>query len=528
MNILFALYGDFSSNSANPLALYARELHSSGHSCAVAVPSGLETLCQHENPAFRPILFSEVLAAPESVFPDGRSADVIHACTPREVIRRFVMSYLAKQPTPLVIYLEDNESWVATRALGFDETTLVRHTEREISARLPDALAHPFYCDGFIGLADAVAVIQDKLKIKVPPWVRCATVMIGVDLKFFSPRLPDLSLRTKYGIAENEKVIVYHGGMNEFTRPSIETLCKAIGLINRQGYPCRLLRTGPVTLDFLGKLPVETVSAISDLGFLPRQELPDLLALADVYVQPGQIDPFEDLRLPGKVPEFLAMGRPVVMPDANIAQLFTDGLDAVLLRTGSAEEIAAKCVELFSNPQQACEIGRAGRRLAEKYFDVRSQTSLLVEVYKTACENFNPAMASAIWQATDENTPVTSVLARKLKLLATSSAKLEFAARDILTEHARYIELMQQRVKGLEASVAERDFTVTAAQILSLQQQITERDRQLADLNKAVDGFLNSYSWRLTLPLRKMKSMVKRASLYMSGVWSFGRTGRPK
>src|SRR5262245_26453152 len=94
MNILFALYGDFSSNSANPLLLYARELHSLGHSCAVAIPFGLETICQHENPKFRPILFSETLAAPDAVFPDGRPADVIHACTPREIIRRFVTSYM--------------------------------------------------------------------------------------------------------------------------------------------------------------------------------------------------------------------------------------------------------------------------------------------------------------------------------------------------------------------------------------------------------------------------------------------------
>ena len=92
------------------------------------------------------------------------------------------------------------------------------------------------------------------------------------------------------------------------------------------------------------------------------------MALADVFVQPGKIDPFEDLRLPGKVPEFLAMGRPVLMPDVNISHLFKDGVDAVFLRTGSAEEIALKCIDLFSDPQQAGRIGRAGRLLAEKYF----------------------------------------------------------------------------------------------------------------------------------------------------------------
>ena len=71
------------------------------------------------------------------------------------------------------------------------------------------------------------------------------------------------------------------------------------------------------------------------------------------------------------------MGLPVVMPDVNIAHLFTDGTNAVLLQDGCAEEIAEKCIDLFSHPQKARSIGRAGRLVAEKYFDVRTQASLL-------------------------------------------------------------------------------------------------------------------------------------------------------
>jgi len=528
MNILFVLYGDFSSNSANPLALYARELHASGHCCAIAVPAGLETACLHQDPKFRPILFSEVLAAPQSVFPDGRPADVIHACTPREVIRRFVTAYMAKRPTPLVIYLEDNETWIATQALGIDEATLGQHTALEISARLPEVLAHPFFSHSFIGLADAVAVIQDKLRVKVPPWVRCETVMIGVDVELFSPRPADLSLRETYRVANHEKIIVYHGGMNQFTRPAIETLCQAVGLMNQQGYPCRLLRTGPMALDFLAKLPRETAAAIIDIGMLSRQELPALLALADVFVQPGGMDPFEDLRLPGKVPEFFAMGRPVLMPAANIAYLVRDGVDAVLLSTGSSEEIAAKCSELFGDSQRADAIGRAGRQLAETYFDVRIQARRLEDVYNMARDRFDAAMATETWRDADESTPVTLLLARKLLWLAASSKTLAFEPSDILQEHARFIELMQQRVTGLEASIAERDFTATAAQILSLKQQLTERDRQIAQLKEAIDGFSNSGSWKLTAPLRKAKSFVEIARQRMKLVWLFRRMGRPK
>jgi len=461
------------------------------------------------------LLYRDVLAEPESAFPDGRPADVIHAWTPREVVRRFVTSYMSIRPTALLIYLEDNESWISCRALGFEEGTLAQQTEQNISDKLPDTLSHPFRYDSFIGLADAVAVIQDKLKVEVPPWVHCETVMPGVDLEFFSPRPVEPLLRKQYGVAEDEKVIVYHGGLSRLMKPGLETLCRAVGSINQQGYRCRLLRAGPHALDFLEQLPPEIASAVSDLGVLPKHEIPDLLALADVFVQPGRMDPFEDLRLPGKVPEFLAMGRPVLMPDVNISHLFKDGVDAVILRIGSAEEIASECIDLFSDPQQADRIGRAGRLLAEKYFDVRSQACRLENVYKTTCHHFNPAIASKVWQVKDANMPITSLLARRLRLLVESrSAKFGFKTGEILKEHARYIELMQQRVKGLEVAVAERD-----GQIGDLNQAVAERDGQIGNLNQAlaeryevIRQVLCSNSWRITRPLRTAKSLFTTKS----------------
>jgi glycosyltransferase involved in cell wall biosynthesis len=459
MNILFVLYRDFIANSANPLALYARELHLSGHDCAVAVPENLETISQHENVTFRPVLYSDVLQAPASVFPDGRPADVIHACTPREVVRKFVNSYMSKQPTALVIYLEDNEGWISTRALDLTEATLYQQTDRAISERLPDSLSHPFRYESFVGLADAVAVIQDNLRVFVPPWVPCITVMIGADVEFFSPRPPSPSVRTEYGVSEDEKVLVYHGSLNQFIRPAIRNLCIAVGLIRQRGFRCRLLRSGAYALDFLGELPRDTALAISDFGLLPRSVLPEFLALADVFVQPGTPNPFEDMRFPGKVAEFLAMGRPVIMPNTNIAGLFKDGA-AVLLHTGSPEEIAARCIELFSDPNRAAEIGRSGRLMAERYFDVRMQARLLEDVYKTAMKTFDPALARTVWSGSGSTDPVPLLLARKLKHLGARNGIS--AEAKMLREHARYIELAQHRISGLEASLAEREQEIAA------------------------------------------------------------------
>ena len=213
MNILFVLYGDLSSNSANPLTLYARELSKLGHTCAIAVPYHNEKFEEHNDNPFRLVLYSEAITDPDSVFPDGRPADVLHVCTCRESVRRFVASYMPERPTPLVIYLEDHEPWISLKSLGVNEQDLYTHTEEEISNRLPQTLSHPMLWDSFVGLADAVAIIQGKLQYLVPPWVYCDTVMVGVDFAFFSPKTPDPNLREQYGINPNERIIVYHGGI---------------------------------------------------------------------------------------------------------------------------------------------------------------------------------------------------------------------------------------------------------------------------------------------------------------------------
>jgi glycosyltransferase involved in cell wall biosynthesis len=374
---------------------------------------------------------------------------------------------MAGTPTALVIYLEDNEGWISTRALDLTEATIHLHTERAISQKLPDFLSHPFRHESFVGLADAAVVVQDKLRAFVPPWVSCLTVMVGADVEFFSPRPPSPSVRARYGVSEDEKVIVYHGSLNQFNRSALQSLCTAVGLIRQRGFQCRLLRTGAYALDFLGDLPRETALAISDLGMLPRSALPDLLSIADVFVQPGKPDPFEDFRLPGKIGEFLAMGRPVIMPNTNIAGLFKDGVEAVFLQTGDPDEIASRCVELFSNPKRGAEIGQAGRRMAERYFDARVQARLLEGAYKTALSAFDPVIAKGVWNGSDPNEPVLLMMARKLKLLA--ERKGPCAESDLLKEHARQIGLMQHRVEGLEASLTKAD-----QEIATLRQALEE------------------------------------------------------
>jgi uncharacterized protein (DUF3084 family) len=103
-------------------------------------------------------------------------------------------------------------------------------------------------------------------------------------------------------------------------------------------------------------------------------------------------------------------------------------------------------------------------------------------------------------------------------LADSKNTKLGIEAPEILKEHADYIELMQQRISGLEITitgltqvVAERNEQVTNLNkevaerdkaITHLNREVAARDEQISRLNGVIDETLGSTSWRLTRPFR--------------------------
>jgi hypothetical protein len=69
---------------------------------------------------------------------------------------------------------------------------------------------------------------------------------------------------------------------------------------------------------------------------------------------------------------------------------------------------------------------------------------------------------------------------------------------------------LEQLVIELERLVADEDASrrQQAAQITQLEQQLSERNAKLAELEGTLRGTYESRSWRLTAPLRKMKDWL--------------------
>jgi glycosyltransferase involved in cell wall biosynthesis len=356
--------------------------------------------------------------------------------------------------------LEDNEKWISQNYLAVDDQELLAIDDSELYLKLPSVLSHPFDYQYFISLADSVILIQEKLSIEVPSYIPLNVIPWGVDLTQFHPEAePSTKWGQQFLIKPDEKVIVYHGGLNGFTRSAMLDLCRAVVLINESGVKCKLIRSGVNPINFWDDLPPNARNYIFEAGVVEKQELPSILALADLYVQPGKINSFEDLRLPSKLPEFLSMGKPVIMPNVNIANLFKDGTDVILLKNGDPQEIANACLSIFESSSKSIMLGKNARIFAEKYFDLKTQASILETCYTETIANFNIDNTKVIWKCVRLGCLFDGAM-KRIDLLAKDSANdyLSFVkqvskwAREI---HSRLFALNSQKeIDGIALNTA--------------------------------------------------------------------------
>jgi glycosyltransferase involved in cell wall biosynthesis len=398
VNILFVSYGDFRANSLTHIAGFAAGLsRRHGHDCAVAVPRRLKTLKAVPDPAFRPLLYSDALRRP-ACFADGRPADIIHAWTPRHLVATCVLSLQRRmhRAARLVVHLEDNEEHLASHILGrpFD---VLRSDPPDSWQKLFDReLVHPWRHRLLLHAADAITHITPSLAQFIPPGTPARLLLPGIDPSFFVPETPDPALKRQLGLPADARILVYPGSVNPVNAAEIRDLYQAVALLNRDGpHPVRLVRTGASSKWFTRSLTPSEREICLNLGFIDRRRLPALLALADVLVQPGKTGPFNDCRLPSKLAEFLASGRPVIMPAANIASELVEGRDALFLRDGTPEDIAGRCRTVFADAGLAARLGRHGRESARRLFDTGRQTALLAALYADVASH--PARAD--WPA---------------------------------------------------------------------------------------------------------------------------------
>ncbi len=367
--MVFVLYGTFGSNSAGHVCNFANGLVRLGLKVAVVGDGPEDAITHHGSPLFATINRASIVRAPietlHSIFEQPLPKHMIfHAWTPRERARLTIAAVTKSVPGRIVVHLEDNEQVVAETHIGMSIASMRRLEANVLDQLIGSDFTHPIRGPQFVNSAHGVTVIVDALRALIEPRERVLTLLPGAEIP--SPIEPAVldRRRSEFGLKPHEALVVYPGSIHPANREEVFSLVLATRILGRRGFPTRLLKTGP----HVEKRQYKPLRSrhVTDLGFVPRSVLLELLGSSDFLVQPGCSNAFNDYRLPSKLPDFLASGRPVILPRTNLGLMVRDGVEALLLDVGDAEEIAAKVAWVLSNPEQAKRIGAAGREFARQ------------------------------------------------------------------------------------------------------------------------------------------------------------------
>jgi glycosyltransferase involved in cell wall biosynthesis len=100
-----------------------------------------------------------------------------------------------------------------------------------------------------------------------------------------------------------------------------------------------------------------------------------------VLALPSRRDAF-----PKVVIEAMALAKPVVATSVGgLTEQISNEDNGLLVRPGSAEDLASALLRLLGDPDLARSMGNRGRRIAEERYRAETATGRIVEVYAEVC-----------------------------------------------------------------------------------------------------------------------------------------------
>jgi glycosyltransferase involved in cell wall biosynthesis len=370
MNVVIVSYHTYNNNSALHITGFANVLTALGHRVAVSALGPVSDAGDFGVPRFRCIPHQLIKKNPEllgNYFAGVGSGvpDLVHCWTPREGVRNVARAIIKRYGSPYIVHLEDNETALASIGATLEAPEMILE---------------------FVAGAAGATVIVDTLRDILPEGLAAHLLEPGVDSDMFAPNLDDFDrkrLCDAVGVPADAWITVYPGTGHPATADDIFSLYTAVEALNVLGYKVHLIRTGvDCTPEIDAQFSRFSRANVTYLGFVQRSWLVEILKLADFFVQPGGPDAFNNYRLPSKLPEFLATGRPVVLPRANIGLRMQDGVNALLMQRGDAAEIT-QCVEkLVTDSELAERLGRVGRGFAIEHFNWPRSTEQLEGFYR--------------------------------------------------------------------------------------------------------------------------------------------------
>lgn len=166
--------------------------------------------------------------------------------------------------------------------------------------------------------ASATVVINEQLRdyaIKMGSNPNTTYVVrAGVDLKRYDPKMTGTNVRRKYGIQDNDLVIFFMGWLYRFS--GLREVAVGLSRLHNDKVKLLVVGEGDAFRDLESTMKeYQLQNQMILAGRRPFEEIPELIAAADICILPAyNNDTMRDI-VPIKMYEYMAMGKPVISTD---------------------------------------------------------------------------------------------------------------------------------------------------------------------------------------------------------------------
>lgn len=258
------------------------------------------------------------------------------------------------------VFLEVNAPLAMERSIEQDEGLVFRR----IASRM-----EKWICTN----ATWTMVVSTPLKqylesIGVPPG-KCIVMPNGADAERFAPREPDPLLRARLGIPADRTVIGFTGVLRPWH--GLDLLVTAVAGMAKNGLKPVLLIVGDGPYRATLEKMVEA-SGLAGLvcitGRIPHEQVPEYVALFDVAVSPRATF----YASPMKVIEYMALGKPVVVPGtANFLDIIADRSEGLTFVDGDVNSLQQALITLCQEPDMRRKLALRAREKVERRLNWR-------------------------------------------------------------------------------------------------------------------------------------------------------------
>ena len=163
--------------------------------------------------------------------------------------------------------------------------------------------------------------------------------------------------------------LMFHGTL--LKRNGLSLAVAAVAKL-RERIPClKLLIYGEQT-PYISELMREVerldlLSTVEYLGYSPLHQVPAAISAIDVGLVPNLANPFNNINLPTRIFEYLALAKLPIVPRTKGIQDYFQEEEILFFQAGDVEDLANKIEWAFLNPVKANEILQRGRKVYEKH-----------------------------------------------------------------------------------------------------------------------------------------------------------------